>query len=153
MPYRLPRVLHVNRDYTKIVEETDPEVAFVLGGPGTVISDELAVQLGLKGGDPESAEKAQPAPGNKRHQPGDNKGDGVIVPPAKKESEDTAVVTDTAVSIDNDPLPDDFPAVEFLRETGLTTYTAVREYDQPLTTIKGIGKVYANKIRSALAHG
>ena len=47
MAYTLPKTMHVNSDYTKVVEETDPEVAFVLGPKGHVISDELARQLGL----------------------------------------------------------------------------------------------------------
>lgn len=51
---------------------------------------------------------------------------------------------------DKDELPDDFPAVELLREEGYQTYGHVRgESDEDIIAIKGIGPVILSEIRAA----
>lgn len=51
---------------------------------------------------------------------------------------------------DGTPLPDDFPGRDELLEEGLETVEAVRDFDDELETIYGIGKVTASHIRNTL---
>jgi hypothetical protein len=48
------------------------------------------------------------------------------------------------------PLPDDFPGRDELIEEGLETVEAVRDYDDELEAIHGIGKVTGSHIRNTL---
>lgn len=89
MAITLDRPLYLNADKTKIVEEGDPAARFVLGGPGSEISDADAKLYGLeeylkpKGKKPKEPEppqepeitdpKAAEPPANKMQQPGQNK--------------------------------------------------------------------------------
>lgn len=69
MGHKLTETTHVNADYTKVVPETDPAAAFVLGGKGQVISDELAEKLGLKAMEQPKANKAVQPSANKAATP------------------------------------------------------------------------------------
>lgn len=109
MPYTLTETTHVNKDYTKAVPGDSPEARWVLGGPGMVIEDALARQLGLL---PTETEEYPPA-----------QGEGTL-------------------------LPEDFPARSILVQHGFETVEKMQVAD--LTTIPGIGKTYAAKIRTAL---
>lgn len=128
MAYLLTKKLWYTADRKTAVPDGDPRAAFLLGPAGLEISDAEAARLGLKGAAPAANKGAQP-PANK----------GLTFAPEVKGSE----------GADNsDLLPDDFPAVDLLREAGLLTQTAVRETD--VTRIKGIGKATARQIDEAL---
>lgn len=60
----LDRRLWLNADRTKVVEDGDPEAAFLLGNEGTEIPDDEAKRLGVKAKSA-SANKAKQAPSNK----------------------------------------------------------------------------------------
>lgn len=135
MTVTLTRRLWYTADRSQVVPDGDTRAAFLLGPAGAAISDEEAARLGLKGTEP---------PLNKATAPGANKG-GL--------SFETEVKGSEGAPIDGDALPDDFPAVEFLRAAGLATHADVRGFIADggrLTDLAGIGKTYAGKIRSAL---
>lgn len=69
---RLDRRLWLTADKDRVVEDGDPEAAFLLGTEGKEIPDSEAERLGLKGSkkpavqaEPEPEVKEKPAPANK----------------------------------------------------------------------------------------
>lgn len=63
MPYALTETTHVNKDYTKVVPGDSPEARWVLGGPGYLIEDALAHQLGLLPAEADEAQEEHPPAG------------------------------------------------------------------------------------------
>lgn len=57
--------LYLNADQTKVVEEGDPEAAFLFTTPGKRVSKEDAERLGLVKKAEPKADKAKAAPANK----------------------------------------------------------------------------------------
>jgi len=47
MPYTLRKKTYCNADWTRVVPEDHPDVAYVVGAAGQVIPDDLAERLGL----------------------------------------------------------------------------------------------------------
>jgi hypothetical protein len=68
----LDRKLWLTADKSKVVEDGDPDAAFLLGTPGTVVPDDEAERLGLTG-KPKAAEKQTAAPANKARKAASNK--------------------------------------------------------------------------------
>lgn len=58
MPFQSDRALYLNADRTEVVEEGDPEAAFLLVGAGSEIDDADAARYGL-GSHAKSAAKAE----------------------------------------------------------------------------------------------
>lgn len=63
MPYTLTETTHVNADYTKVVPGDSPEARWVLGGPGLIIEDAFARQLGLLPAEAEATPETPPPAG------------------------------------------------------------------------------------------
>lgn len=49
MAYMAPKNLYVNKDKSKLVEESDPDAAFLLAAAGTEVEPEVVEKYGLGG--------------------------------------------------------------------------------------------------------
>lgn len=79
MPFKSDRDIYLNADKSAVVEEGDPDAAFLLVGAGSEIDDTEAAKYGLKSTG-KTEDKAVAAPEDDKTEQDDTEGDELACP-------------------------------------------------------------------------